>query len=137
MSSVVNEAVKHIKTLEQTLNELQNQKMERLQCIETRTNLGITEMETREAVLTPEFPIVFKTWTSPSISLSVCGYDAHINICCSKKLGLFASICFVLEKYKIEVVSAHASSDYNRNMYMIHAHVSRHHSYHTLQIMYY
>ncbi|XP_019165691.1 PREDICTED: transcription factor bHLH95-like [Ipomoea nil] len=66
---------------------------------------------------------VFKTWTSPNVTLNVCGNDAPINVCCSKKFGVLAAICSVLEKYKIDVLSAHVSSDHNRSMYMIHARV--------------
>ncbi|KAI3448116.1 hypothetical protein Pfo_004781 [Paulownia fortunei] len=69
----------------------------------------------------PEFAATFKTWTSPNVILNVCGKDAHINVCCPKKPGLLTAIFFVMEKYKLEVVSAQVSSDRNRRMYMIHA----------------
>ncbi|CAL5378719.1 unnamed protein product [Camellia sinensis] len=39
-----------------------------------------------------------------------------------KKAGLFTVICYMLEKHKLDVVSAHVSSDQNRTMYMIQAH---------------
>ncbi|KAL0384225.1 UNVERIFIED_CONTAM: hypothetical protein Sradi_2816800 [Sesamum radiatum] len=69
----------------------------------------------------PEFPSIFKTWTSPNVILNVCGRDAHINVCSMKKPGLLTAVCFVMEKHKLELVSAHVSSDRNRSMYMIHA----------------
>ncbi|KAL0376093.1 UNVERIFIED_CONTAM: hypothetical protein Scaly_0726900 [Sesamum calycinum] len=47
--------------------------------------------------------------------------DAHISISSPKKPGLFTPIFFVLEKYKLEVVSAQASSAHDRRMCMIHA----------------
>ncbi|KAG8364252.1 hypothetical protein BUALT_Bualt19G0108800 [Buddleja alternifolia] len=72
----------------------------------------------------PEFPAIFKTWTSPNVVLNVCGPDAHINVCGRKKPGLLTAICCVMEKYKLEVVSAQVSSGRGRRMYMIHAHVS-------------
>ncbi|CAH9103599.1 unnamed protein product [Cuscuta epithymum] len=73
-------------------------------------------------------PASFQTWTSPNVILNVCGGDAQISICCPKKPpgdrgggGLLTGICFVLEKYKIEVVSAQVSSDRHRSMCMIQA----------------
>ncbi|KAL6514594.1 hypothetical protein OROGR_020173 [Orobanche gracilis] len=65
-------------------------------------------------------PAISKTWTSPNVTLNVCGEDAHINICCPKKPGLLTGVCFVLEKYRIEVVSAQISADRDRCMCMIH-----------------
>ncbi|GFP84585.1 transcription factor bhlh95 [Phtheirospermum japonicum] len=66
-------------------------------------------------------PAIFKTWTSPNVILNVCGRDAQISICSMKKPGLLTKISFVIEKNKLEVVSAHVSSDRYRCMYMIHA----------------
>ncbi|KAK4477031.1 hypothetical protein RD792_016233 [Penstemon davidsonii] len=65
-------------------------------------------------------PAVFKTWTSPNVILNICGKDAHISVCGPKKPGLLTAICFVLDKYKVEIVSAQVSSDRTRCMYMIH-----------------
>ncbi|XP_011092560.1 transcription factor bHLH95-like [Sesamum indicum] len=70
----------------------------------------------------PELPAAtFRTWTSPNVILNVCGWDAHISISSPKKPGLFTPIFFVLEKYKLEVVSAQVSSARDRRMCMIHA----------------
>ncbi|KAL3814241.1 hypothetical protein ACJIZ3_015509 [Penstemon smallii] len=68
----------------------------------------------------PEYPAVFKTWTSPNVILNICGKDAHISVCGPKKPGLFTAICFVLNKYRVEIVTAQISSDRTRCMYMIH-----------------
>ncbi|KAL6502492.1 hypothetical protein OROHE_024497 [Orobanche hederae] len=65
-------------------------------------------------------PTISKTWTSPNVTLNVYGEDAHINICCPKKPDLLTGFCFVLEKYRIEVVSAQISADRDRCMCMIH-----------------
>ncbi|KAL6531789.1 hypothetical protein OROMI_028152 [Orobanche minor] len=65
-------------------------------------------------------PTISKTWTSPNVTLNVYGEDAHINICCPKKPDLLTGVCFVLEKYRIEVVSAQISADRDRCMCMIH-----------------
>ncbi|KAL0412556.1 UNVERIFIED_CONTAM: Transcription factor [Sesamum radiatum] len=70
----------------------------------------------------PELPAAtFRTWTSPNVILNVCGRDAHISISGPKKPGLFTPIFFVLEKYKLEVVSAQVSSARDRRMCMIQA----------------
>lgn len=75
------------------------------------------------------FPPIFQTWTSQNVILNICGDQAQINICSPKKPGLFAAICYVMEKHKIDVVSAHVSSDQNWTMFMIQAHVSPQNSF--------
>lgn len=71
---------------------------------------------------TSHSPVIFQTWTSSNVVLNICGEEAHISVCSPKKPGLFSTICYILEKHKISVVSAHISTDSNRNMYMIQAH---------------
>jgi hypothetical protein len=146
----VDEAVNYIKTLQNTLQKLQKQKLERLQGASsfgfdpnTITSQKLS-YESREAFLADQGssnnlafatsssnslsalrnPVLFQTWTSSNVVLNICGNDAQISVCSPKKPGLLTTICYVLEKYNIEVVSTHIASDYNRNMYMIQAHVS-------------
>ncbi|XP_057964658.1 transcription factor bHLH95-like [Malania oleifera] len=156
-STIVDEATKYIKTLQQTLEKLQKKQQERRQgersivnCrepskIEIRkkvlsinsresfmadhvssANLSITEKNSSNllSVSPSPSPVMFQTWTSSNVILNICGGDAHISVCSPKKHGLLTTICFVLEKYNIEVVSAHISSDNHRSMYMIQAHAS-------------
>ncbi|KAK6143549.1 hypothetical protein DH2020_023897 [Rehmannia glutinosa] len=159
-ATIVDEAVAYIQKLQQTLEQLEKQKIERLikgkiaittTCdpskITHQNKLAITH-QSREAFLAeqgstsqtpvalannpnplfnsgPELSPIFKTWTSSNVVLSVCGKEAHINICCPKRPGPLARICFVLEKYKLEVVSAQVSSSgRDRRMYMIHVRVN-------------
>lgn len=68
-------------------------------------------------------PVEFQTWSSPNVVLSICGREAHFNICSVNKPGLFSDICFVLHKYNIELVSASANSNPGRGMFMIHCQV--------------
>ncbi|XP_041015347.1 LOW QUALITY PROTEIN: transcription factor bHLH95-like [Juglans microcarpa x Juglans regia] len=70
------------------------------------------------------YPVNFETWTSSNVVLNICGEEAQISVCSSTKPGLLTTICYVLEKHRIEVVSAHINSDSNRSMYNIHARVS-------------
>ncbi|XP_062019388.1 transcription factor bHLH95-like [Rosa rugosa] len=70
-------------------------------------------------------PIVFETWTSSNVVLNMCRDEAQISVCSPKKPGVFTQICFILEKYKIVVVTAHIISDSHRSMYMIQAQPSR------------
>ncbi|KAL3515289.1 hypothetical protein ACH5RR_022191 [Cinchona calisaya] len=156
-STIVGEAVNYIRTLQQTLQKLQKQKLEIFQGLITTINHEDPPLITphrlanmdpsREAFLAdhhhdqgsssqltsttnpnplgiPPYPTGFRTWAAPNMVLNVCGDKAHMNICCSKKLGLFSAICYFLEKHKLEVVSAHVSSDHYRSMYMIQAHAS-------------
>ncbi|XVF01277.1 hypothetical protein REPUB_Repub04eG0074000 [Reevesia pubescens] len=152
-STIVDEAVNYIKTLQQTLQKLQKQKLERLQ---GATNFGYEPsimtsqkqaFDSREAFLADQvsssdlandisatnfsnslsvsqFPVTFQTWTSSNVVLNVCGKEAQISACSPSKPGLFTTICYILEKHKIEVISAHVSSDSNQSMFMIQAHAS-------------
>ncbi|KAH7517997.1 hypothetical protein FEM48_Zijuj09G0124000 [Ziziphus jujuba var. spinosa] len=166
-STIVDEAVNYIKNLEQTLQKLQKQKLEKLQSATATFNHEPTTITTitpqrlgydqysREAFLadqgscssnlpttstaniidipsasaslipgtTSHSPVMFQTWTSSNVVLNICGEEAHINVCSPKKPGLFSTICYILEKHKISIVSAHISSSHtNRIMYMIQAH---------------
>ena len=69
-------------------------------------------------------PACFQTWFSPNVVINMCGDDAQISVCSPRKPGILATILYILEKYQLEVVSAHISSDQYRSMYMIHVHVS-------------
>ena len=147
-STIVNEAVNYIKTLEHTLETLQKQRIEKLQngmIVEYEVPLLITS-QTEELKLKEEFlankessknflmstktcqscliPPCFQTWSSPNVVLNLCGDDAQISVCSPRKPGLLATIFKILEKHKLNVVSAHISSDNCRSLYMIHAHVS-------------
>ncbi|XP_027769751.1 uncharacterized protein LOC107026189 [Solanum pennellii] len=70
----------------------------------------------------PLIPTGFMIWSSTNVVLNVAGEDAHICVCCLKKPGLFTTICYVLEKHKIDIVSVRISSDQFRSMFMIQAH---------------
>ncbi|GMP38334.1 hypothetical protein CsSME_00009618 [Camellia sinensis var. sinensis] len=151
-STIVDEAVTHIKSLQQTLQKLQRQKLERLHGLTPMNFDGQSSiitpqklpMDSREAFMADQvssnntnsnssnalpvslsrFPPLFQTWTSPNVILNVCDDHAQNIVCSMKKAGLFTAICYVLEKHKLDVVSARVSSDQNRTMYMIQAHVS-------------
>ncbi|KAL7206507.1 hypothetical protein ACSBR2_019259 [Camellia fascicularis] len=151
-STIVDEAVTHIKSLQQTLQKLQRQKLERLHGLTPMNFDGQSSiitpqklpMDSREAFMAnqvssnntnsnssnallvslSQFPPLFQTWTSPNVILNVCNDHAQISVCSMKKAGLFTAICYVLEKHKLDVVSAHVSSDQNRTMYTIQAHAS-------------
>ncbi|KAM7470653.1 hypothetical protein LguiA_008836 [Lonicera macranthoides] len=165
-STIVDEAVSYIKTLQNTLQKLQKQKLERLHGVTTSINCdaaaayvitpqtlavdyssssreafladqgsssninnmmnnNITTPSSSNSLSIPRFgAAVFQTWTSPNVILNVCGEDAHISVCSARKPGLLTAICYVLEKHKLEVVSAQVSSDNGRSMYMIQAHAS-------------
>ncbi|CAI9765580.1 unnamed protein product [Fraxinus pennsylvanica] len=145
-STIVDEAVTYIRSLQETLEKLQKMKLDR---IHGRTSTGFDPfifapklaMESREAFLAeqgaststaiaippvPKFPNTtnFRTYTSANVVLNTFGDDAHISICAAKKPGLFTAICYVLEKYRLQVVSAQVSSNQCRSMYMIHAHAN-------------
>ncbi|GLT93517.1 hypothetical protein SLE2022_113070 [Rubroshorea leprosula] len=149
-SSIVDEAVKYIKTLQHTLQTLENQKMERLSSgtivdyeasILTTTSQPSVLAESREAFLADQVasknysmvdsmprttfplfrsPACFQTWFSPNVVINTCGHEAQISVCSPRKRGLLTTIVYILEKHNLEVVTAHVSSDHYRSMYMIH-----------------
>ncbi|KVI01940.1 Myc-type, basic helix-loop-helix (bHLH) domain-containing protein [Cynara cardunculus var. scolymus] len=152
-STIVDEAVSHIKTLQETLQKLHTQKLERLHGLSSNTTISpliqpqTLALNTRESFLADHgsttgpfgivpsssstsfpFPIfsptAFQTWTSSNVTLNVCGLDAHISICSPRKPGLLTAICFVMEKHKLEIVSAQISSDQTTSLFMIHARAS-------------
>lgn len=150
----MDEAINYIKTLHHTLQKLQRQKLERLQGAATfgfdqlqpsiitsqkpsynsreafladqgsSNNLAIAATSSSNSLSLLQFPVIFQTWTSSNVVLNICGDEAQISVCSPKRPGLLAAICYVLEKHKIEVVSAHITSDCNQSIYMIQAHVS-------------
>ncbi|CAL5377387.1 unnamed protein product [Camellia sinensis] len=115
-STIVDEAVTHIKSLQQTLQKLQRQKLERLH--------GLTPMnfDGQSSIITPQklpmdsseafmadqvslnntnsnssnalpvslsrFPALFQTWTSLNVILNVCDDHAQNSVCSMKKAGL-------------------------------------------------
>ncbi|XP_022763397.1 transcription factor bHLH95-like [Durio zibethinus] len=148
-STIVDEAVNYIETLQQTLQKLRKQKLERLQgsnhvgyepssmmnnqkqafdlCREAFLADQVSSSDPTifsNSLLVSQFPVLFQTWTSSNVVLNLCGNEAQISVCSPKKPGLFTTICYILEKHKIEVISAHVSSDSNQSMFMIQAHAS-------------
>ncbi|KAL4302239.1 hypothetical protein GQ457_10G020760 [Hibiscus cannabinus] len=142
-SSIVDEAVSYIKTLERTLQNLEKQKEEKLQgCIGLGYHEETPGSSSREAFMADgassnnkainkpseslsvsQSAWQFQTWTSPNVVLNICGKEAQISVCSPKKPGLFATVCCILEKHRLEVTSAQVSSDSNRCMLMIQAHI--------------
>ncbi|XP_075518355.1 transcription factor bHLH95 [Primulina tabacum] len=135
-STIVDEAVNYIKKMQETLEKLEKQKLERLHG--SKTTQQKPAVRSREAFLADQpstktihpanplmfsGPPVFKTWTSPNVTLNICGNDAHISICGQRKPGLLTAIFYVMEKHRLEVVSAQVSADGNRCMYTFHTRV--------------
>ncbi|XVF39902.1 hypothetical protein PTKIN_Ptkin01aG0070100 [Pterospermum kingtungense] len=149
-STIVDEAVTYIKSLQQTLQTLQKQKLEKLRSSSTVVDYDQSSIitsqvqgtESREAFLTDQGPInnypmdidvsptfpakvspaCFQTWFSPNVVINMCGDDAQISVCSPRKPGILTTILYILEKHQLEVVSAHISSDQHRSMYMLHVH---------------
>ncbi|ESR47974.1 hypothetical protein CICLE_v10003973mg [Citrus x clementina] len=149
-STIVDEAVKYIKTLQHTHQTLEKQKFEKVQGATTvdHEQSIITSpleavIESREAYLADHLGSsvpknlsmaanihhslqvpsdCFQTWFSPNVVVNMCGDDAQISVCSPRKPGLLTTIFYILEKHNLDVVSAHVSSDRYRSMYMIHAH---------------
>ncbi|KAD4179245.1 hypothetical protein E3N88_27836 [Mikania micrantha] len=149
-TAVVNEAIRYIKTLQLTIQRLETKKLERLYGSSTETiTASLIQpqrllINTRESFIADQgsptgningkaspsrstslsFPLcspkVFQTWVSSNVTLNVCGLDALISVCSSCKHGLLTAICFMLEKHKLEIVSAQISSNESKSLFMIH-----------------
>lgn len=143
--TVVDEAVRYIKSLEHTLQTAQNQRLHKLRgstCssmtskTEASTDVGVTRREAHfqeedrpskklaavRNTLNFQQASCFKTWFSPNVVMNMCGDEAHISVCSPRRPGLLSTVFYILEKHKLDVISAHISSDQHRCMYMIHAH---------------
>ncbi|CAN6438888.1 unnamed protein product [Victoria cruziana] len=124
-STIVDEAVAYIKQLQKTLQGLEKKKQEMGREVFLADQVSCSTYQNgRGAMRFPQFPCSFQTWTSPNVVLNICGEDAQIGICTTWKPGLLPSILYIFEKHKLEVMSAHISSDNLKCMYMFHTHVS-------------
>ncbi|XP_042485179.1 transcription factor bHLH95-like [Macadamia integrifolia] len=139
-ATIVDEAVTYIRTLQNTLQKLQSwicSGESRPSGSTPGANQGCSNSSrNNQAIITgnnsamansfgvPRFPVCLQTWSSPNVVLSVCGNDAQICVCAPKKPGLLTTIFYIMEKHKLEVVTANISSDNYQSMYMIHAHAN-------------
>lgn len=149
-SGVVEEAVKYIKALEDTVQRLEKQKLEKLKgsnslpsitgsskqamlstrekfiadqvsAINHNNNHLAMERTNRRTSSSHLLPAIIQTWSSANVVLNVCGDDGQFVIYGPKKLGLFANICSVLDKHRLEAVFVHISSEANCSTYVIQA----------------
>lgn len=152
-STIVDEAIKYINTLQINLQQLQKQMLNKYKnaaIIDLDAPLSSTRIPQKQVndgpssqefladqlgppnmpqlfslpVEPPVSQTCFQTWFSPNVVINMSGNDAQISVCCTRKPGFLATIFYILDKHKIEVVSAHICSNHYRSMYMIHAHVS-------------
>ncbi|KZV45988.1 hypothetical protein F511_10678 [Dorcoceras hygrometricum] len=121
-STIVDEAVNYIKKMQETLETLERQKVEQKPVVRSREAFLADQPSAKMAG--PSGPPFFKTWTSPNVTLNICGGDAHISLCGSRKPALLSAICYVMDKYRLEVVSAQLSADANRCIYTFHTRVT-------------
>ncbi|EOA37806.1 hypothetical protein CARUB_v10011964mg [Capsella rubella] len=82
------------------------------------------------AVVNPPYPCgdpiaAFDTWSSRNVVLNICGNESFFNLCFPKgKSGVFTSVCYLFEKYNLEVLYANVSSNIFWSTYMIQAQVN-------------
>ncbi|KAG5230865.1 basic helix-loop-helix family protein [Salix suchowensis] len=138
-SSIVDEAIKYIETLQETLQTsiIDHEPSELLITSLTDTvgsreaslaalgpskNFPLTSKMSQNSFSVSLSPACFQTWFSPNVVMNMCGGDAQFSVCSIRKPGLLATILYILEKHNLDVVSAHISSDQYRSIYLIHAH---------------
>ncbi|CAN8288426.1 unnamed protein product [Cochlearia groenlandica] len=165
-STIVDEAISTIKTLEQNLHKLQMKKLEKklhyntsssnttlaydpslssssptnlLTPISNNNQLTLPVADSsysREGFLADKLsfssknlpypcsdPIAaFDIWTSPNVVLNIFGNGAIFNLCCPKdKTGVFTYVCYLFDKYGIDVLYANVLSNVFKSTYMIQA----------------
>lgn len=133
-STIVDEAIGYIKSLQKSLQVLQNQRLEKTQSAATKEFRSFELQDSMEPVvdswrrashsISTSIDHTLQTWSSPNVVLSVCGEDAQIGICSARRPGQLATIFYTLEKHNVHVLTAHISGDTYRCMYMIHAHAA-------------
>ncbi|XP_071715016.1 transcription factor bHLH95-like [Rutidosis leptorrhynchoides] len=144
---LVDEVLDYIKSLEQTVENLERKKLEMVQgafnCANANftpppsvsiasQNLGTNSRYGNKCTTMDNLgtnSIVFKSLTSSSsnVVVHVCDSEAHINICCLKKPGLMSSVCHILVKNNLDVVTANISSDDANTIIVIHVRVDNNH----------
>lgn len=128
--TIVDETLSYIKTLEETLKDLEKKKEERFkdakefELADTYSSSS-TSSETNNRNSNEPEEVKFRTYTSSNVVVNITGQEANFSICSTKTRDVMPAICCVFEKYKIEVLSAHISCDDNkRRFYMVQALVS-------------
>ncbi|XP_021753594.1 transcription factor bHLH95-like [Chenopodium quinoa] len=140
-TTIVEEAVNYVKTLQNTVERLEIQKIERNQGLPPMSTFPIgpplpatsrlATLPTREAFMANQVslmnnnnsnnnynysngssrPVKIKTWTASNVVLSICGNIAQYAVYATKKPVLFTTICSVLEKYEMEIFAANIYTD--------------------------
>ncbi|RLM73289.1 hypothetical protein C2845_PM15G08320 [Panicum miliaceum] len=65
-----------------------------------------------------------QTWSSPNIVVCVAGDNAFINLCTPRHPGMLTRLFYVLERHRINVVTATVSSTPSHSMFFIQARIN-------------
>ncbi|TVT98239.1 hypothetical protein EJB05_56458, partial [Eragrostis curvula] len=149
--SIVGKAIECIKTLECTIQRLENLKMERLRA--QRLNAGSSAAATplmhqgttttlsRESTLADMVqnrnaqqamarsspgPLLgpIQSWSSPNIALTITGNDGFIIMCMPRQQGVLTKALYILEQCHIDVLTTNILSDANWTMIHIHGRIN-------------
>lgn len=149
-STTIDEAVVYIKHLQQVLDILEQRKQQLEKgsnnanatgCDAAAAAAPAAVAQSREAFMADQggpglMPVgvagpsngglaAFKTWNSPNVVLNVCGLEAHINIACGpNKPGVLTALLLLMDRFNLDVVSAHVSSGPTSRIFMVHLRVS-------------
>ena len=117
-TSIVDEAVEYIKHLRGVVEDLEKHKEKKLKG--GNANLSAQSSTSQQRPLVANLNASFTTLSYPNVVVSVCGIDAHINVVCSPtKPRTITYLVFLIDKYNLDLVSAHVSS----GIYMLHVRV--------------
>ncbi|KAJ3694474.1 hypothetical protein LUZ60_009954 [Juncus effusus] len=124
-ATVLEETVRFIKSLNRTLETLQNRKLDRLRrsvvhhAPSSSKSQGLIKVDLNAPPTTESTDV--NSWESPYVTYSVQGEDAHIRVCAKRTLGLLASIVYMLQNRGIHILTVHITSHDYLAVFIFHA----------------
>lgn len=122
--TIVEETVKHIEYLKQTLEKLKLQKKEKLKSFSEAFTSDQRPFSLNSQMVTSNALAFQQMWFSQNVTFNICGDEAQFCIYTTKKPSLLTTIFYVMEKHKIDVIHANILCNNNGKSCMIQAHVS-------------
>ncbi|KAL2631008.1 hypothetical protein R1flu_015694 [Riccia fluitans] len=149
-STIVDEAINYIQSLEVTMKGLMKRKSEMPNSSNKLTPTSLSRLQAlqhgksgkennvskvsptisfcgekkppRTGSSSPANEAQFQTQCSKNVVLNMCGNDAFITVCSPRgRLGLLCRVLFVLESHNLHVINAHICTSNDTIMYMVHA----------------
>ncbi|KQJ99814.1 hypothetical protein BRADI_3g45365v3 [Brachypodium distachyon] len=144
-SSIVMEAIHHIKTLEGTVKELEKRKQDLARGMPAGIGSSVSGISSSSPAVVLPVPAAvvvqppaagagagavppqlgLQTWSGQNVALSLSGDDAYINVC-APRYGprMLKLVVSVLDKHGLEVITSGIASESSRVMFNFHTRVN-------------